>query len=46
MTEEEVQEQATQTVNESANSETPVPTTSTTLLDVDHDLERGEGQTQ
>jgi len=44
MTEEEVQEQAAQTVNESADAGTPVPTATTTLPDVD--LERGEGQTQ
>jgi len=45
MTEDEVQEQAAQTRNESTNAERPVPISTATVLEIDHDLERGEGQT-
>jgi len=45
MTEDEVQEQAAQTRNESADAERPVPISTATVLEIDHDLERGEGQT-
>lgn len=43
MTEDEIQEQAAHTVNDSVEGTRPVPRSAAAALDNEHDLERGEG---